>query len=118
MQPRGLHCVRPLARTGDLLLRSGQKTFALCLLARQLAGPADRIGLLARALFRGLLIGAACPHFPEEAFALHLLLQYAKRLLDVVVPDEYLQSISLRSQCCRFLILIADGLPREDLSAG
>jgi hypothetical protein len=32
--------------------------------------------------------------FTEDAFALHLLLQDAERLVDIVVSNEYLQEIS------------------------
>jgi hypothetical protein len=30
-------------------------------------------------------------HFPEDALALHLLLQNTKRLVDIVVANKYLQ---------------------------
>jgi hypothetical protein len=36
-------------------------------------------------------------HFAENAFALHLFLQRAKRLVNVVVADEYLHVLSCRS---------------------
>jgi len=36
--------------------------------------------------------GAARLHFPEQAFPLHLFLEHAERLIDIVVPDEYLQN--------------------------
>jgi hypothetical protein len=33
-------------------------------------------------------------HLAEDAFALHLLLESAERLIDVVVPDENLHAFS------------------------
>ena len=43
--------------------------------------------LLAGALLGGLLVVATKLHLPEDAFALHLLLQRPQRLVDVVVTD-------------------------------
>jgi hypothetical protein len=62
--------------------------FALQPLANELAGPADGFRLLAGALFRGLLIEFPAFHFPERAFALHLLLERAQGLLDIIVADN------------------------------
>jgi hypothetical protein len=63
-------------------------------LARGLSGAPNGFGLLAGLALGGLLIGLALPHFPEDAFALHLLLQHPQGLIDVVVANEYLQTRS------------------------
>jgi hypothetical protein len=47
-----------------------------------------------RSFLRGLLVKTASPHFPEHALALHLLLEHAERLLDVVIADKYLQKVA------------------------
>src|SRR6476646_10933695 len=74
---------------GELLLRGRRKqSFPDRLLPGELAGAANGLGLLARLSLRGLLIGAALLHFPEHAFALHLLLQDTKRLVDIVVANK------------------------------
>jgi hypothetical protein len=62
--------------------------FALQPLADQLAGAANRLRLLAGALFRRLFIKLATLHLAEGAFALHLLLQRPQRLLDIIVADN------------------------------
>jgi hypothetical protein len=59
-------------------------------LAGKLAGAAHRLRLLAGALLGWLLVVSAHLHFAENAFALHLLLERAKRLVNIVVADEYL----------------------------
>src|SRR5262249_28170990 len=64
--------------------------FALQALAHQLAGPADRLGPLARAALGRLLVVAAELHLAEDPFALHLLLQDAQRLIDIVFTNENL----------------------------
>src|SRR5512136_56718 len=51
-----------------------QEAFALHLLARELAGPADRFRLFPCFLFRWLFVMAAQFHLAENALALHLLL--------------------------------------------
>src|SRR4051812_44396378 len=85
---------RPAAPAGlvDLALRHRQEAFALSLLARRLARPPDRLGLLAGLALGGLLVGAALLHLPENALALHPLLEDAQGLVDVVVTNEHLQS--------------------------
>jgi hypothetical protein len=52
----------------------GEKAFTLGLLARQLAGPAHGLGLLADALLGRLLVVLPLLHLAEDALALHLLL--------------------------------------------
>src|SRR5919112_6367278 len=76
------------ARLG-LRLR-GQEALPLHLLADQLACPTHRLRPLAGLLLGGLLVVAAQLHLAEDALALQLLLECAKRLVDVVVADENL----------------------------
>lgn len=45
--------------------------------------------LFAGLTFGWLLIRTTELHFPEDTFALHLLLQGLERLIDVIVPDYY-----------------------------
>src|SRR5204862_3828047 len=61
------------------------------LLARQLAPAAHRFGLLARCAIRRLLIETPPLHLAEYAFPLHLFLEDAKSLVDIVVADENVQ---------------------------
>lgn len=62
--------------------------FALHPLADELAGAANRFGLLARALFRRFFVEFPAFHFPESPFALHLFLQHFKGLIDIIVADN------------------------------
>src|SRR5690348_4179968 len=71
-----------------------QQAFALHLLARELAGAADRFRLFPRLLFGGFLVMTAELHLAENAFALHLFLQRLEGLVDVVVANEYLHACS------------------------
>ena len=71
--------------------------FALGLLARKLAGPADGLGLLAGTLLRGLLVIVPKLHLAEDAFALHFLLQRPEGLIDIVIANDDLhECFSLR----------------------
>ncbi len=79
-----------LARNGRLGAAAGHEAFALSLLASQLASATNRLGLLANALLRGLLVEVAHLHLTEDAFPLKLLLESAESLIDVVVANEYL----------------------------
>src|SRR5690606_13652162 len=79
----------------QLLLGLRQQAFALSALARQFPRPADGFGLLARLAFGGLLEMVAAFHLPEEALALHLLLERLQRLVDVVVADNDLNDLKL-----------------------
>ena len=63
------------------------QTFALCPLASQLANAANGFSLFAGALLRRLLVVVPHLHFAEDTFALHLLLESAERLIDVVIAD-------------------------------
>src|SRR5262245_52262969 len=71
-----------------------QQTFALHLLARELAGPADRFRLFPRLFFRWFLVMAAKLHLAENPLALHLLLQRLEGLVNVVVANENLHACS------------------------
>src|SRR5262245_31709332 len=72
----------------------GQEAFALHLLAREFAGPADRFRLFPRLLFRWFFVMAAELHFAENALALHLLFERLQGLVDVVVANENLHACS------------------------
>ena len=52
-------------------------------------------GLLPGSFFRRFLIGPSPLEFAENSLALQFLFKSAKRLIDVVVPDEYLQEMFL-----------------------
>ena len=98
----------PLARSGGIGARSrpavaisrrlsrgsSDQPVSNGLLARELASAADSFRFLSRSLVRGLLIEAPAAHLPEHALALHFSLENAKRLLDVIVSNEYLHA------CC------------------
>lgn len=62
--------------------------FALGAFASEFAGPAHGFGALAGFLLGGLFKRLTRFHFPEQAFALHLLLQRAQGLLDVIIADD------------------------------
>jgi len=79
-----------ICRSTGSYATAADQTFTLGALACQLAGAADGFGLLASALFRRLFVVAAHLHFTEDAFALHLLLESAESLIDIVIADEYL----------------------------
>src|SRR6266849_3494130 len=72
-----------------------QQAFALQALARELACPANRLGLFTRLFFRGFLVVPAQLHLAENALALHLLLERLEGLIDVVVTDENLHALFL-----------------------
>jgi hypothetical protein len=69
-----------------------QKALALHLLAGELAGAADGLGFLARALLGGLFVMAAKLHLAENALALHLLLERLQGLIDIIVANENLHA--------------------------
>lgn len=96
----------------DFLLRRGNETFALRLLASELALSSDRLRLFPLRPLGRLLITAPPFHLAEDAFALHLLLQDPKRLVDVVVADENLQGMSLS----QVVVTAADAARQEPRS--
>src|SRR6185312_7992648 len=63
-------------------------TFAFQALAHRFPIAPDRFPLLANATLAGLLVEAVALQLTEDAFALHLLLEYTNRLTDVVILDE------------------------------
>src|SRR5918993_3633498 len=74
--------------------RRRDQSLADGLFTRKLPCPPNRFGLLAGLFLRRLLVGLSRLHLAENAFTLHLLLEGAKSLVDVVVSDENLQRIS------------------------
>jgi len=72
-----------------------QEAFTLGALAGQLACAAHGLGLPTRLGLGRLLESSAGLHFPEDALALHLLLQGLERLIDVVVADHDLNDLKL-----------------------
>ena len=88
-------------------LRRRDETFALRLLARQLARAAHRFASLPCRSFRRLFVEASALHLAENAFSLHLLFENPKSLVDIVVANEYLQDLFLSCHGLR------RGLPRS-----
>jgi len=86
-------CIRK-RRKDDRLTGAGTSSddasFALGALAGQLANATNGFGLFTRTLLRRLFEIVAHLHFTEDAFALHLLLESAESLINVVVADKYL----------------------------
>ena len=62
--------------------------FALGAFAGQFAGAANGLGALAGFFLGRLFKRLTRFHFPEQALALHLLLQRAQSLLNVVIADD------------------------------
>src|SRR5262245_44275727 len=83
------------ACTGRWTWLAGQQTLALHLLARKLAGPADRFRLFPRLLLGWFFVMAAEFHLAEDALALHFLFERLQGLVDVVVANENLHACSL-----------------------
>jgi hypothetical protein len=71
------------------------EAFPLRALARKLARTPDRFGLFSCFPFGGLLVMAAKLHLPENALALHLLLQRLEGLVNIVIANENLHAASL-----------------------
>jgi len=96
---------------GQVLARSRRSgsdaAFALGALAGQLARTPNGLGLLARLLFGRLLVEVAKLHLAENAFALQLLFQRAKRLVNVVIANDYLQRSTALSIPVVFRIMCA-----------
>ena len=90
----------PPARTGRAFMETGNPerrlydAFALGALASQLAGAANRFSALTSFLLGWLFEVLTGLHFPEHAFALHLFLQCAQSLLDIVIADDDLYDCS------------------------
>ena len=71
---------------------SRQAAFALGALAGQLASTTNGFSFLASLLLRGLFVIVTKLHFAENAFALQLLLQCTKCLVNIVIANNYLQA--------------------------
>ena len=82
-------CIRKRRNDGRLTgaWTSADEAFALGALAGQLADATNGFSLLTRTLLRRLFIKVAHLHFTENTFALHLLLESAESLINVVVAD-------------------------------
>jgi hypothetical protein len=77
------------------LHRALSETFPLQPLAFQLPGTPDGFRRFARTPFGRLLVVSPEFHLPEYAFALHLLLQRFKRLVNVIISNEDLHEARL-----------------------
>ena len=66
----------------------GSEAFAIHTLTQQLAAATDGFGFFTSALFRRLFESAAKLHFAENTFTLHLLLERAQCLIDIIVADQ------------------------------
>src|SRR5262249_1171641 len=97
----------PLAGRGDFFgggqvaarLWEVSVAFAVHPFAHQLAIAAHRLGLLPCASFRWFLVIAAELHLPEDALALHLLLERTQGLLDVIVTNDDLHGFGSVPSC-------------------
>ena len=85
---------RSAAIVVGLPFRPGDQSIALSKFASSLASASDCFTLFASLPFRRLFVSPFRFHFSKEAFTLHLLFQYSKRLVDVVVAHEDLQDCS------------------------
>src|SRR5690606_30912807 len=75
-------------------LRRGDQPLADRGLAGCLARAAHGLGRFAHPLLRGLLVILAQLHLTENALALKPLLEHAESLVDIVVSNKNLQSVS------------------------
>jgi len=90
---KGRRCVEDKARA-ETPARRSEVVFALRAFARQLASAPNRLGGLTDAPLRRLLVSAAQLHLTENTLALHLLLEHAQSLIDIVVADDDLNQIT------------------------
>lgn len=79
---RGFFLIGPESRWGL------HDAFALGALAGEFTGPAHGLGALAGLLLGRLLEVLTGLHFPEQTFALHLFLQRAQGLFNIVIADN------------------------------
>ena len=77
-----------------VLAKQALVALALHPLAHQLAHTASRFGSFAGTTLGRLFIGPAILHLAEHAFALQLLLQDAKRLVNIVFTYSYVHGPS------------------------
>jgi hypothetical protein len=71
-----------------------QQTFTLRPLASQFTRTANSFAFLAATFLGRFLKKVPAFHFPEEAFALHLFLQCAQGLINIIVTDDDLNDCS------------------------
>lgn len=90
-------CTYPLPATagGNFPLGRGNQSLTLRFLASYLACAPDSFGFLTNSLFGRFLVSTARLHFAEQPFTLHFLLEDPKGLIDIVIPNENLQNLSL-----------------------
>ena len=95
MARRLTESARILAFREQFLLRARnwKKAFTLGLFAGEFAGSSDRLTALPRRSFGRLLVEPSEFHLPKDAFSLHFLFKDPKRLVDVVVANQYLQAM-------------------------
>ncbi|KQW81694.1 hypothetical protein ASC89_07770 [Devosia sp. Root413D1] len=76
------------------LHRGSDQAFTNGGLASGLAAPTYCLGGFTNPLFRRLLVIAAEFHLPEDTLTLQALLEYLESLIDVIVANENLQTLS------------------------
>ncbi|ALG91272.1 hypothetical protein TQ29_15055 [Actibacterium sp. EMB200-NS6] len=94
-KPPGLRSgvIKGRCRPGSLSKRASETAFALRLLACELTGASNRLGLLARFLLGRFLEMLLELHFAKHTLALQFLLQGTKRLIDIVVANTDLHVV-------------------------
>ena len=105
--------MRPGSYRGALGVAS-EKALALQFLPRELARPADCLSSFSRPLYRRLFIMLPKLHLAKNALALHLLLQRPKRLINIVVTNQYLH---LRHHLSKVSIFVGAAYIHRGLSA-
>src|SRR5262245_10649294 len=101
------------------MLRSDERrrlvAFALQPLAQQLPVTPNSFRLFPRLPLRGLLVVPAHLHLAEDTLALHLLLQRAQGLVDIVVTDEHLHGLVSSYSWRRPAILRPGSNPQKNI---
>ena len=86
-----------------LLARGCDRAVEDRLLAGHLAGPTQRLAFFASRLLGRFFVKATAFHFTKNALTLHLFLQDAEGLVDIVVADKNLQltflCVKVRRSC-------------------
>jgi hypothetical protein len=83
----------------DLLFRCGDQSLTNGLLAAGFAGATYRFAFLACRLGGRLFVKTTPLHFTKDPLTLHLLLQDAESLVDIVVADKDLQKTNSFCVC-------------------
>ena len=78
-------------------------------LAHELAIAANRFSFFAGTFFGWLLKITTQFHFPKHAFSLHLLLESAQRLINVIIADRYMHETRPPKQLCELTTQMAPG---------